>query len=207
MPIQTTTIDVGVDEKQAWPGKEKGWPPVDLDGWVMIHCSLIRNLKDWECALAGARDRIASIKLDGKHASWIALNLATWWSMHAHSMHDHHDAEEKIFFPAFAQKFALPARFTESHAVLTDEMAAMESALVKLLEAANCTKVETPPKSPFGDDGPLLGWAHNGGEAQRDKMLDALQELQSIHSRCARASLFEPRRPTETQPFLTAIPA
>ena len=184
--MQTTTIGVGVGEQQPWAGKEKGFPPSHLDGWAMIHASLTRNLNDWESALAGARDRLTSNKLDGKHASWVALNLATWWSMHGHAMHDHHDAEEKIFFPAFAQKFALPARFTESHAVLVDEMAAMESALVKLLEAASCTRAEVPPKSPFGDVSPLLGWAHNGGEAQRDKMLDALEELQSVHSRCAR---------------------
>ena len=106
MPIQTTTIGVDVGE-QAWAGKEKGFPPPHLDGWVMIHDSLTRNLKDWECALVGARDRIVSNKLEGKHASWIALNLAAWWSMHAHSMHDHHDAEEKIFFPAFAESHTL----------------------------------------------------------------------------------------------------
>ena len=152
-------------------------------------------------------------KLDGKHASWVALNLATWWSMHAHAMRDHHNAEEKIFFPAFAERFPLPARFTESHAVLMDEMAAVQSALVKLLEGASCTRAEegVPAKSPFGDDGPLLGWVHNGGEAQLDKMLDALNELQSVHAKSVlvlrtRAIAIKPPPPhtysyTTHQPF------
>ena len=95
-PMQTTTVvvdDININE---FPGSERGFAPVHLDGWVMIHASLTRNLEDWEIALRGAKERLTSSKLDGKHASWITLNLATWWSMHAHSMHDHHDAEEKM---------------------------------------------------------------------------------------------------------------
>ena len=95
------------------------------------------------------------------------------------------ESRSHSFFPAFAERFTLPERFTESHAVLMDEMTAMESALVRLLEAASCTRVDDKvlSKSPFGDTGPLLGWAHNGGEAELDKMLDSLQELQSIHAK------------------------
>eukprot|EP00048_Salpingoeca_helianthica_P023507 m.24816 g.24816 ORF g.24816 m.24816 type:complete len:251 (+) comp8776_c0_seq1:421-1173(+) len=126
-------------------GNTQTWEtlPVEKDGWVRSHNALRLDAKDLSEGIEVMRSEVERTKeIDG--AKTVAL--VKYWDHFAEVLHDHHDSEEKIFFPRMAARVQLPPSMSADHAVLSKDLeaaTALAKSLLKLEKEHNVSEYQT----------------------------------------------------------------
>lgn len=97
-------------------GKQKTWDdfPVELDGWKVSHDSL----RFFMTLMVNTMDKlIADAEADALSKENIG-RFTTFVDIFCKQVHDHHDHEEKIFFPWMQTKIQLPPKMSADHKTL-----------------------------------------------------------------------------------------
>jgi hemerythrin-like domain-containing protein len=89
--------------------------PTEKDGWVRSHNALRLDMKDLSESMALMH---AEAKSSGQIDAAKTDALLKFWNHFVEELHEHHDGEEKIFFPNLAKRVQLPPKLSASHATL-----------------------------------------------------------------------------------------
>lgn len=99
---------------------------MEEDGWVYSHHAIRADLADTDMALT----RMVSA---GKLEDWELPALKTWWGRVCDNIHQHHDHEERIFFPRMKARpsCVLSPKMSSDHKTLLTNMKAVSETMIK----------------------------------------------------------------------------
>ena len=90
------------------------WPfPIEDDGFYKIHDALRMDMND----IQAIAERLSSTQ-EVQH--WEKQAFTKVWTLFEEWVHEHHENEEKVFFPWIATRVELPERLTSDHLTLMD---------------------------------------------------------------------------------------
>ena len=106
--------------------------PMKEDGWVYSHDAIRADMTDTAAAVA----RMASAET---LEDWELPALQKWWRRCDENIRQHHDHEERIFFPRMRarESCVLAPKMSEDHVVLMKDLAAVTEAVGNAKTAAD----------------------------------------------------------------------
>lgn len=101
-PEQVTAC-MAISERWSYPGER--------DGWVMAHNAVRLGMTEF---LTGIEVLVArNVPL----SPFQVTTVKSYWRLLEEEIHEHHDNEEKLFFPFVASKITLPPKMSADHKV------------------------------------------------------------------------------------------
>ncbi|GBG28022.1 Hypothetical Protein FCC1311_042452 [Hondaea fermentalgiana] len=128
--VPTATEAPAEEATKPLPGWEKY--PVKYDGWVVSHNAIRLDLDD---LVRIVEETIPAHIAAGKMQPWMGDNLMEWYEHICNIIHEHHDHEEEIFFPAMNERVTVPEKLTADHKTLMSLMGRTKEE-IKALSAA-----------------------------------------------------------------------
>jgi len=116
--MQRLARELGVENL---PTQKEEWNPIPVkyDGWMMSHNALRLDQED----LKRITDEVLARRIDeGSTQPWMGANLEVWFEECYRTIHEHHEHEEKIFFPEMAKLVpgGVPSKMSADHKTLMD---------------------------------------------------------------------------------------
>lgn len=98
------------------------------DGWTMSHNAIRLDMAD-------TQEILERIKAAPSVDEWEWTELLQWWDRVRENIQQHHDHEERIFFPMIRSRVELPPKLSSDHATLIERMTALSATVASMCGA------------------------------------------------------------------------
>ena len=104
---------------------KKDWPDYDLDGWIYAHNAIRLDIND-------TINAVTRIYESNSLNNWEAEYLHLWWRRVGENIIQHHDHEERFFFPLLQTRIDFPEKISSDHLDLMDLLSNVTKRIVHL---------------------------------------------------------------------------